>query len=348
MVPSPPKNAQRTLAQAAYHRLSTFFVKEDALEIGGPSMTYAQAIERLRDTNWLEPKIDQKVANAALKKIFALSGVRERPVQWITAPQVGPSPVLMETKVLGKHLMDGKRIKPMEGYLGREAERLTRRTAASAALLSCGVEPWSDDSMSIAVPAGHGLLALKYEPSSNEAKLGAEYIKFLCAGAFAICLTRNQAYVLQRPRLHTQNGLIHCTDAPAVLWPGSKGGFYWRGVEVGEQAILRPQEITLPDVQRISGRKRAVATMSRWLSATDAGLKWGGTDIDKGLHAKLIHAEGQTWRVGILRVENPTPTKEGKLEVAYLMVPWRIQRCREAVAWTYGMSEAEYQKVHRT
>ena len=311
----------------------------------------AQAMVRLRNIDWLNPesKTDWDAAQNAMEKIFALSGVRSREIKWIISPSQGPGAMLMETKLLGKHLMAGSRPKSLDGYFGREAQRLTRRAAVATALLAAKSEPWSDNSMSLSVPAAAGIMALKYQPASNEAKLGAQYIRLLASGVVAVCLSRQAVYLLQMPRLVTQNGLVHCADGAAICWPGEPQQYYWRGVEIGEQAILSPASITLREINVIGGRKRAVATLSRYLTATDnyATLP-SPINENKSLYAKLYHVVGGTWQVGVLRVKNPTLNKQGEMEVSYIMVPHRMLSCREAVAWTYGMSEAEYEKVHRT
>jgi hypothetical protein len=55
---------------------------------------------------------------------------------------------------------------------------------------------------------------------------------------------------------------------------------------------------------------------------------------------------GDIWSV--VQVVNGTPEPDGSYKRYYLRVPPEMQSAREAVAWTYGMRESEYQPRMRT
>ena len=48
------------------------------------------------------------------------------------------------------------------------------------------------------------------------------------------------------------------------------------------------------------------------------------------------------------QVKNGTPGPHGRVEEFYLPVPPQVSTAREAVAWTYGMTAAEYDIALRT
>jgi hypothetical protein len=92
-----------------------------------------------------------------------------------------------------------------------------------------------------------GLLNVRTEHldsnSTNLLTLYGPMIDAFEAGSFAQALTYDEVAVLAAPAIWTENGALHRADGPALEWPLTKA-WYWRGVEVTEQIIMRPAEIT--------------------------------------------------------------------------------------------------------
>jgi hypothetical protein len=50
----------------------------------------------------------------------------------------------------------------------------------------------------------------------------------------------------------------------------------------------------------------------------------------------------------VVRVQNSTPEPDGTIKEYFLRVPPNMMRARQAVAWTFGLSEEEYAPLAET
>jgi hypothetical protein len=201
---------------------------------------------------------------------------------------------------------------------------------------------------------------------NSTASLGAlEYFHDVCglrrqAGALAGLwqLARHAAWILphqnicwlaQRPEVvrHDANGRLHAGDGPAVRYHDGWEAFAWKGVLVPEWIIERPELISV----------RAIA------GATDPQIRRCMIDvftpkrfIAEGGAYRVAHDEtGTLWRQrwrweawAAVEVCNGTPEPDGTYRHYFLQVPPTMRTAREAVAWTYGLSEQRYRPSMRT
>lgn len=135
---------------------------------------------------------------------------------------------------------------------------------------------------------------------------------------------------------------MHNELGPALLFPDGYAAYAWHGVHVGESIIEAPQEITVETIE------------SEWNAEVRRVMleRFGWQRYMQEVHKKL-HVEpgiGELYRKNLLhdeplvmvKVINRSPEPDGSRKFYMLRVPPEMKTVREAIAWTFGLSEAEY------
>jgi DNA-binding MarR family transcriptional regulator len=155
-------------------------------------------------------------------------------------------------------------------------------------------------------------------------------------------------WISERPdvlRVNAQ-GRLHCPDGPALHYPDGWAAYAWKGVSVPAWMIEHPERITAATVAdafdpvlrncmiEIMTPERFVRSgrVSR-VSEDETGILW----------RKLWGYRGVTvgsWTA--VEVANGTPEHDGSRKRYFLRVPSRMRSAREAVAWTYGLTDEQY------
>ena len=142
-------------------------------------------------------------------------------------------------------------------------------------------------------------------------------------------------------------GRLHAAKGPAVSYPDGWCAYAWKGVVVPAWIVERPERITVrsiavahdPQVRRcmidIMTPERFINEGGAYRVARDeTGILWR-----------------QRWRWeawAAVEVVNGTPEEDGARKRYFLQVPANMRSPREAVAWTYGLSEQQYRPTLRT
>jgi len=160
---------------------------------------------------------------------------------------------------------------------------------------------------------------------------------------------RQVCWLAERPHIvrHDARGRLHCPDGPAVAYHDGWSAFAWKGVLVPRWIIERPDLVTVrsiaaaqdPQVRRcmidVLTPERFIATGGAYrVAADETGVLWR-----------------QRWRWeawAAVEVVNGTPEQNGTYKRYYLQVPANMRSAREAVAWSYGLSEQRYKPSVRT
>lgn len=143
------------------------------------------------------------------------------------------------------------------------------------------------------------------------------------------------------------NGRLHAADGPALCYRDGWSVHAWKGVLVPAWIIDRPERISVraiganhdPQIRRcmidIFTPQRFVAEGGAYrVSQDETGILWR-----------------QRWRWeawAAVEVVNGTPEADGSLKRYFLQVPPTVRSAREAVAWTYGLTEQRYRPRLRT
>jgi hypothetical protein len=160
---------------------------------------------------------------------------------------------------------------------------------------------------------------------------------------------RRVCWLAERPRVLRQDamGRLHAADGPAVGYPDGWSAYAWKGVLVPRWTIERPELITVrtiaaaldPQVRRCMIE---ILTPERFIAE-------GGAHRIAQDEAGVLWRQRWRWEAwAAVEVTNGTPEPDGTRKRYFLQVPANMRSAREAVAWTYGLSETRYRPIVRT
>ncbi|MBO3739182.1 DUF6745 domain-containing protein [Actinoplanes flavus] len=143
-------------------------------------------------------------------------------------------------------------------------------------------------------------------------------------------------------------GRLHRGEGPAMEFADGYGLWAWRGMPIPSDLAAELPSLTVDRVrQETNAEIRRVMLehfgYERYLS--EAGARKVGTD-----------ETGTLWRLDLrddeplvmVEVINSTPEPDGTSRVYWLRVPPETRTAREGVAWTFGLTEKEYQPLIQT
>jgi len=141
---------------------------------------------------------------------------------------------------------------------------------------------------------------------------------------------------------------LHRGDGPAMLFRDGWPVYAWHGVRVPGEAIEAPDSLTSERIlaERNVEVRRALIEI------------YGHDRFLLGARAKKLHVDdwGTLWRVDLpddqpllmVEVLNSTPEPDGAFKTYHLRVPPDMRTAHQAVAWTFQMTEEEYQPAIQT
>jgi hypothetical protein len=144
-------------------------------------------------------------------------------------------------------------------------------------------------------------------------------------------------------------GRLHNPKGPAIAFADGWAVYAWKGVVIPSWMIERPHEIT---ASRIDRERDAIVrrcmidimTPERFIREGDA---YCVSEDDTGMLWTKSWTAWDAWAA--VQVQNGTPEPDGTYKQYFLQVPPTVRSARQAVAWTYGLTEHEYTALkHRT
>ena len=172
------------------------------------------------------------------------------------------------------------------------------------------------------------------------------------------------AIVVDRPEVLRVNGegALHSEIGPAVSFRDGEALYAVRGVAIPDRIFEHPESITVDEIDREGntevrrvmidrmGRQRYLELGgARRVHEDETGVlwrRWGAVERRvPGRHRPIL---SHTRALAYVEVVNGTAEPDGTFKRYFLRVPPNMQTAREAVAWTYGLSEAEYVPARRT
>ncbi|WP_018656941.1 DUF6745 domain-containing protein [Actinomadura flavalba] len=161
---------------------------------------------------------------------------------------------------------------------------------------------------------------------------------------------RDLVIMAERPvELHRDEpGRLHRGDGPAISWPDGFGLHAWRGMPIPADFVASLADV---DVGRIAREENAeLRRVMLEIYGFDRYLKESG--------AEPLHRDetGVLWRIDLpgdepvvmVEVVNSTPEPDGTYRTYHLRVPPATRTAREGVAWTFGVTESDYQPQRET
>jgi hypothetical protein len=172
----------------------------------------------------------------------------------------------------------------------------------------------------------------------------------------------------ERPNLIARDtaNRLHSATGPALRYPDGWSIFAWHGLRLDARLIEHPETITVAEIEKESNaemRRAKVEIYGTGRYLLDSGAQEMHRD-NFGILYRKNQANDEP--LVMVRVCNATPEPDGSLSVEHVLatfgrpawmvdglegrfkeyfirVPPTMQRAKEAVAWTFSKTEAEYQ-----
>jgi hypothetical protein len=168
------------------------------------------------------------------------------------------------------------------------------------------------------------------------------------AGLLGYRIGRAEVVCFPQPTLWTTGDRLHRADGPAVEWDTGERYFFYHGIQVPNWIFEHPERITIAAIHSERNLERRRCMIERFGPIRFlclAGARLVDRDSSGTLWQVRFESEEATMMV---EVENGTAEADGSRRRYYLQVPPWMQSVRQAVAWTYGLSPAQYQIALRT
>ena len=158
-------------------------------------------------------------------------------------------------------------------------------------------------------------------------------------------------WIAERPqRLRSDDsGRLHCANGPALVYGDGWSLFAWKGVTVPAWMIERQKRITIDKIDNmfepiLRNTMIDIMTPERFIrlsspqcvSRDETGILWR-----KSWSVRQVPIG--SWCA--VEVVNGSAEPDGSHKNYVLRVPTECRTAREAVAWTYGMTAAQYAKL---
>ena len=134
----------------------------------------------------------------------------------------------------------------------------------------------------------------------------------------------------------------HSADGPSHRWRDGWSLYYWHGVKVTEQIVMRPSTLTAQQIANEPNTEVRRVMVERMTPAKY--IKEAG--------AKLVHQDkrGKLWRaerkddspLEMIEVIDSTPQPDGIAKTYFLRVKPGCKTATEAVAWSFGKTAKEW------
>jgi hypothetical protein len=161
-------------------------------------------------------------------------------------------------------------------------------------------------------------------------------------------LGSRETWLVRKPVIlqRDEEGRLHNVSGPCVQYRDGWGWYAWHGVRVPEKVIEHPEQLSRKDwtSERNAEVRRAIQER---LGPQRFVELLGGKRIDRGKRGSLIEIKLGSRSTD--RVAHYVEVQDSSTERQYLLrVPPSISSADEAVAWTFGLTEADYRPAQET
>jgi hypothetical protein len=140
----------------------------------------------------------------------------------------------------------------------------------------------------------------------------------------------------------------HCDDGPFCRWRDGSALYSVHGVRVPAWMIEHPDQITVGKIeaeQNAEVRRVMIERYGQERYLLDSKAEEIHRDDFGVLYRKDIPGDEA---LVMVKVVNSTPEPDGTFKDYFLRVPPAIVRAKQAVAWTFGMEESQYEPTLQT
>lgn len=156
-------------------------------------------------------------------------------------------------------------------------------------------------------------------------------------------------WLVRRPTLlrSDANGRLHAADGPALRFGADTAVYAWKGVIIPGRLIERPDLI---DVRAIdAAHDPQIRRCMIDILTPEKFIEQGGAHRVAEDETGVLWRQRWRWEAwAAVEVVNGTPEPDGTYRHYFLQVPPTVRTPREAVAWSYGLSERQYRPAIRT
>lgn len=165
------------------------------------------------------------------------------------------------------------------------------------------------------------------------------------AGCWMLHWADDTLFWVSKPIVHTEtvNGAKRLHNAEyATLESDVENLYFWHGVLVPAFVVVRPDWITVRHIETEENaevRRVMVERMGYERYILESGAQMIHSDTSGALYRKEQPGDED---LVVVHVVNATVESDGSFKRYMIRVPPNMERARQAVAWTFGLREAEY------
>jgi hypothetical protein len=146
-----------------------------------------------------------------------------------------------------------------------------------------------------------------------------------------------------------EEGRPHCGNGPSSIWKDGWTLYHLHGTRVTRQIIEQMDTITVEDIKREANLEVRRLMLDRYGIKNfliDSDAKEIHRDNCGVLYSQLVHPALEP--IVMVKVVNSTAEPDGTFKDYFLRVPPYIRTATAAVAWTFGVTDDEYQPLMQT
>jgi hypothetical protein len=175
-----------------------------------------------------------------------------------------------------------------------------------------------------------------------------EHLVAFCESAAGATASPKVCWLCERPAAIAvdERGRLHSTDGPALTYRDGWSIWAYHGIELWEDAIMRPETITFDTILECSNVEQRRALVELFgLERFVREMQERGYRCHKGRNGTLWKLDHD---IALVEVVNGTPEPDGSYKHYFLPCDPRAETATEAVAGTYGLRPEQYRVAKRT
>jgi uncharacterized protein DUF6745 len=156
-------------------------------------------------------------------------------------------------------------------------------------------------------------------------------------------------WLMQKPQLIRldANGRLHALDGPALRYGDGSKIYAWKGILLPARIIEHRERIDVRSIE--AAHDPQIRRCMIDILTPQRFIEQGGAYRVAQDETGILWRQRWRWEAwAAVEVINGTPEPDGTFKHYFLQVPPTVRTPREAVAWTYGLSERHYRLAMRT
>jgi hypothetical protein len=156
-------------------------------------------------------------------------------------------------------------------------------------------------------------------------------------------------WLMEKPQLIRRdiNGRLHAPDGPALRYGDGCKVYAWKGILLPPRVIEQRDSIDVRSIETANDPQIRRCMID--IMTPQRFIEQGGAYRVAQDETGILWRQRWRWEAwAAVEVINGTPEPDGTHKHYFLQVPPTVRTPREAVAWTYGLSERHYRPAVRT